>query len=97
MPESEQQHEVISVDTFRVKSLLRDPAFYAALGSVLSALEPRVGVWVQANWILLTPLLIVLTGHFVVRVTGARELGRLASSSPEEVVLRMPDDPEGLE
>lgn len=80
-----EQQAVITVDCFRVKALLRDPAFYVSIAPLLAAQFPDVAAWFDANRILLAPLLLVLGGHFLVRMRAAAALGQATAAVGPEI------------
>lgn len=79
-PEEESE---ISVDTFKVKQLVRDPAFYAALLPLI----PGLREWAAENWAVLSPLLVVLAGHFLVRRESVRAITDFAVNAPTEAAI----------
>lgn len=71
------------IDKVKVKALFRDPAFYAALVALVVGLVPGAADYVAANRAAFAPLLVVLAGHFGVRIAGTVAAGRIASSDSE--------------
>lgn len=62
-----------------VKTLSEDGAFWIALLACVSTLYPPFGEWVKENQEAFMPLLIVLAGHFGVRISAAASKGKVLS------------------
>lgn len=98
MQENDKTDE-LTLDTFKVLNLLKDPAFYASLIPVLMILLPTSArVWLIENQAVLIPLGVVLAGHFGVRIMGVKEVGAYTQmvAMPIEVI-EIPNDASGLE
>lgn len=88
----------LTIDKFKVRALLRDPAFYAALVTMLVGLIPGAAEYVADNRAAFVPLVIVLTGHFGVRIAGTVAAGRAVSGgvSTPALDVEIVEDEDGL-
>lgn len=76
----------ITLDCFKVRALLRDPAFYAALLPIAASIHPPIGAWVLEHKEAFYPMGVVLGGHFAVRTAGALSAGRVGAAVAKEQV-----------
>lgn len=78
---------------FKVKALLMDPALGVAVIPILTALLPGASTWWQHHAVLIGPLVVVLLGHFGVRLGGVLAAGNAASAQAGLLSVLCPSNP----
>jgi len=75
----------MTLDKFKAKALLADPAFWVAAAVLIADAFPGVGAWAAAHSTAVHGIWIVLAGHFFVRGAGVVAAGKAAGEAHPDV------------